>query len=95
MDNPPSIQSSGLPQLLLENKRPWGLLTFHLLDTAQGVLEGVEGGGLAALVPLLGGEVHLELLQSLDQLLLSFGLGGLFATARGVRGKGAQAGQRW
>lgn len=55
-------------------------LTFHLLDAAQSILERVDGAGLA-LAPLLRRQVHLELLQGLEQLLLCLGFGGLLAAA--------------
>jgi len=57
-----------------------GCLTFDLLDAAQGVLERVQRAGLA-LAPLVGRQLHLQVLQGLDQLLLSLGFGRLFATA--------------
>lgn len=58
-------------------------LTFHLSDAAQRVLEGAQGGGLIT-VPLLRGEVKLQLLQNLDHLLLGLGFGRLFTAARGT-----------
>ena len=51
------------------------MLTFHLFDAAQGVFESVEGCGHVALVPLPGGQLTLQFLQSLNHLLLVFGLG--------------------
>ena len=59
--------------------------TFDLLDTAEGVFQGVERAGLA-LAPFLGGQVHLQLLDGLEQLFLRLGLGRLFAAARGTHG---------
>ncbi len=54
--------------------------TFHLFDTAQRILEGVQRGGLV-IVSLLRGQVKLQLLQSFNHLLLGLGLGGLLTTA--------------
>lgn len=56
------------------------MLTFHLLDAAQRILERVDSAGLA-LAPLLWRQVHLELLQGLEKLLLCLGFGGLLAAA--------------
>lgn len=64
-----------------QSKNEW--LTFHLSDAAQRVLEGVQGGGLIT-VPLLSGEVMLQLFQNLDHLLLGLGFGRLFTAVRGT-----------
>jgi len=52
----------------------------HLFDTAQCVLDGVQRGRLA-LVPLVGGQVQLQLFQQFNHLLLGLGFGRLLTTA--------------
>lgn len=49
-------------------------LTFHLFDTSQCILERVDGAGLA-LASLFQWQVHLQLLQCLEQLLLCLSFG--------------------
>lgn len=56
------------------------VLTFHLFDTSQRIFQRVDGAGLA-LAPLFRRQVHLELLQGLEELLLCLSFGGLFAAA--------------
>lgn len=55
-------------------------LTFHLFDTSQRILERVDGAGLA-LAPFLRRQVRLQLLEGLEQLLLSLRFGRLLAAA--------------
>lgn len=55
-------------------------LTFHLFDTSQRIFQRVDGAGLA-LAPLFRWQVHLELLQGLEELLLCLSFGGLFTAA--------------
>lgn len=50
--------------------------TFHLFDAAQSVLKRVQRGRLVT-VPLLRGQVKLELLQGFNYLLLGLGFGRL------------------
>lgn len=49
-------------------------LTFHLFDTSQRILERVDGAGLA-LAPLFRRQVHLQLLEGLEELLLCLSFG--------------------
>lgn len=49
-------------------------LTFHLFDASQRILERVDGAGLA-LAPLFRRQVHLQLLQGLEELLLCLRFG--------------------
>lgn len=49
-------------------------LTFHLLDTSQRILERVDGAGLA-LAPLFRRQVHLQLLEGLEEFLLCLSFG--------------------
>lgn len=70
--------------------------TFHLLDTAQCVLEGVQRGGLV-IVPLLSGQVELQLFQGLYHLLLCLGFGRLLTavnctTRRGFKSRFSSGG---
>lgn len=58
-------------------------LTFHLFDAPQRILERVDGAGLA-LAPLFRRQVHLQLLQGLEELLLCLRFGWLFAAAEGI-----------
>lgn len=50
--------------------------TFHLFDAAQSVFQGVQCGRLV-IVPLLRGQVTLELFQGFNDLLLRLGFGRL------------------
>lgn len=52
--------------------------TFHLFDAAQRVLKRVQRGRLVT-VPLLRGQVKLELFQGFNDLLLGLGFGRLLA----------------
>lgn len=49
-------------------------LTFHLFDTSQRILERVDGAGLS-LAPLFRRQVHLQVLEGLEQLLLCLSFG--------------------
>lgn len=59
------------------------LQTFHLFDAAEGILEGVQCGGLV--VFLVSWHVKLQLFQSFNHLLLGFGFCRLLTTARWTR----------
>lgn len=68
-----STRGSGKEKLLLLKVN---LFTFHLFDAAQSVLQGVQCGRLV-IVPLLMGQVTLELFQGFNYLLLRLGFGRL------------------
>lgn len=53
--------------------------TFHLFDTSQSVLEGVQRAGLV-IMSLLSGQMKLQLLQCFNHLLLGLGFGRLLTT---------------
>lgn len=60
-------------------RRELNHFTFHLFDTSQGVLEGVQRGGLV-IMSLLSGQMKLQLLQCFNHLLLGLGFGRLLTT---------------
>lgn len=49
-------------------------LTFRLFDTSQRIFERVDSAGLA-LAPLFRRQVHLQLLDGLEELLLCLSFG--------------------
>lgn len=63
-------------------KRKVSHFTFHLFDAAQSVLKGVQRCRLVV-VPLLRGQVKLELFQGFNDLLLGLGFGRLLTATVG------------